>query len=127
MQCRRGERLRLSKPRILSVSYDHSLLVTREEVLTRQGYDVVSAWGFQEVLQRCKEGGFDLFILGHSIPSQDKLAMIAAFRKNCSAPILSLRKAGEPLVDGADHHLDPEPLNLLSKVSEILPRGPAAS
>lgn len=56
--------------RILSVSYDVSLLATRQLMLELKGYQVTSALGFTDALQHCKNGGFDLFIL--VIQSQSK-------------------------------------------------------
>lgn len=53
--CRRrknGER----EMRILSVSYDELLLQTRHEMLQNEGYEVVSALGFQASLEHCKGG-----------------------------------------------------------------------
>ena len=81
--------------RILSVSYDMSLLATRKMLLEQKGYAVVNALGFSKALASCRDGGFDLFILGHSIPHDDKLALIEAFRAHCSAPIVSLERHGE--------------------------------
>lgn len=49
--------------RILSVSYDASLLATRKMLLEQQGYSVSSALGFSKALAHCHAGGFDLFRL----------------------------------------------------------------
>jgi DNA-binding NtrC family response regulator len=76
--------------RILSVSYDGVLLATREMLLEQKGYNVTSASGFTESAEHCKNGSFDLFVLGHSIPHKDKLHLIESFQNNCSALILSL-------------------------------------
>lgn len=76
------------RKRILSVSYDASLLATRRMMLEQQGYNVTSALGFTAALEACRGDEFDLFILGHSIPAKDKAALIQAFRGNCPAPIV---------------------------------------
>ncbi len=76
--------------RILSVSYDMSLLATRKMLLEQKGYSVENGLGFSKALALCRDGGFDLFILGHSIPHDDKLALIESFRAHCPAPIVSL-------------------------------------
>lgn len=47
--------------RILSVSYDEVLLATRHLLLEHEGYQVISAMGLAAALEKCKEGGFDLF------------------------------------------------------------------
>lgn len=67
--------------RILSVSYDVSLLATRGMLLEQRGYSVTSALGFTQALAECRTASFDLFILGHSIPEPDKLELIKTFRK----------------------------------------------
>lgn len=106
---------------ILSVSYDPSLLATRQMMLEAAGYRVVSAFGFVEAEKRCKQVGFDLFVLGHSIPRPDKQSLISYFRHVCPAPVVSLLRTGEPLVDGADYHLSPDdPHVLLQEIANIL-------
>lgn len=106
--------------RILSVSYDDLLLRMRQMILKNEGYAVVSAYGLENSLAQCKKGGFDLFILGHSIPNQDKRQMVEAFRSECPAPIISLtRGASEQRVDGANYHIDPDPEPLLKLLAEI--------
>jgi PleD family two-component response regulator len=90
--------LKAMSKRILSVSYDVSLLATRKMLLEQKGYAVVNAFGFSKALASCHAGGFDLFILGHSIPHDDKLALIQSFRAHCPAPILSLERHGEDFV-----------------------------
>ncbi len=105
--------------RILSVSYDEPLLRTRHMLLQTRGHDVVSSFGFTLSLEHCKHGGFDLFILGHSIASEDKRELVNAFRQKCSGPVISLLRTDEPLVDGADYHIQPDPEPLLALVDKI--------
>jgi DNA-binding response OmpR family regulator len=106
--------------RILSVSYDVSLLATRQMMLEQQEYEVISILGFTAALDACKTNHFDLFILGHSIPVRDKAALIQAFRENCDSPILSLERLGEERVP-SDFHVSPDhPEELLRKVESIL-------
>ena len=108
---------------ILSVSYDESLLKTRELLLRREGYDVTSALGFTQALARCHNGNFDLFILGHSIPDDDKRELIRQSRSQCAAPVLALRRHGEEAPDGADEHAYPQDIEgLLKVVSAMLSR-----
>lgn len=106
--------------RVLSVSYDDLLLRMRQIILENEGYIVVSAHGLENGLAQCKKGGFDLFILGHSIPDRDKSQMVETFQRECPGPIISLtRGASEQRVDGADYHIDPDPEPLLKLISEI--------
>jgi len=106
--------------RILSVSYDSALLATRQMLLEQKGYYVKSALGFTEAVEDCQNEGFDLFVLGHSIPEKDKLHLIKTFRGKCPAPILSLERIGEKQVR-CDFHASPdEPENFLQVVDDIL-------
>jgi DNA-binding NtrC family response regulator len=105
--------------RILSVSYDVSLLATRRMLLEQRGYQVTTALGFTEAIKHCRASGFDLFILGHSIPQTDKLELIETFRANCPAPILSLERHGEHFVP-CDYHATPDdPEKLMQVVEDI--------
>jgi DNA-binding response OmpR family regulator len=106
--------------RILSVSYDPVLLATRQMLLEQKGYSVTSALGFTQSVEHCRNKGFDLFILGHSIPEKDKLHLIETFRGSCAAPILSLERIGEPQVQ-CDFHASPDdPAEFLQVVDGIL-------
>ena len=106
--------------RILSVSYDPILLATRQMLLEQKGYSVTSALGFREALEYCQNEGFDLFMLGHSIPEKDKLHLIVTFRGSCPAPILSLERIGEKQVQ-CDFHASPDdPAKFLQVVTDIL-------
>src|SRR5262249_23951205 len=77
---------RQPKARVLSVSYDEALRCTRQLLLEAQGYEVISTDRLESTLEQCKLGGFDLFVLGHSIPQEDKQRMVEAFRQYCSVP-----------------------------------------
>jgi DNA-binding NtrC family response regulator len=108
--------------RILSVSYDDILLLTRQMLLEKSGYKVTSALGFTKAVEHCQHSGFDLFILGHSIPEDDKLHLIKTFQENCPAPILSLERPGEKRIP-CDFHASPDdPQKFLKVVDEILSR-----
>jgi DNA-binding response OmpR family regulator len=106
--------------RILSVSYDVSLLATRGMLLEQRGYHVTSSLGFTQALAECRTSGFDLFILGHSIPDTDKLELIKTFRENCPAPILSLERHGEERVPSDFHASPDDPEKLIRTVDWIL-------
>ena len=107
--------------RILSVSYDGVLLATREMLLEQRGYSVVSALGFTDSVKHCQsKDHFDLFILGHSIPDNDKLHLMKTFREHCAGPIVSLERPGEEHVP-SDFHASPDnPEQFLQVVDDIL-------
>jgi DNA-binding NtrC family response regulator len=108
------------KARILSVSNDEPLLLTRHMLLQHEGYEVVSTIGMEASLKECHHGGFDVFILGHSIPDSDKQKMVEAFRATSTAPIISLQRNIGQLMDGADYHVMPDPESLLQLLNEIV-------
>lgn len=106
--------------RILSVSYDQSLLVSRQLILERHGYRIVSAHGFPEALKHCQSPtNFDLFIVGHSIPRVDKETLISEFRSHCSAPVVALKRFGEPRVKGADYEIERRPEAVVQLTEQI--------
>lgn len=112
---------RQPKAKILSVSYDEVLLATRHLLLEHEGYEVISVMGLAAALEKCKQGGFDLFVLGHSINHSEKCKMVDAFRAVCPSPIISLRRSeGEQPVDGAEYHIEPDPESLLTLIAQIV-------
>ena len=107
---------------ILSISYDASLLWTRQLMLQQLGHNVVSAEGFVAALEASEAPNveFDIAILGHSIPAKDKERIITHFRQRCKSPILALLRPHEAAVQGADRSIDPEPEGLIAAVREML-------
>jgi CheY-like chemotaxis protein len=108
--------------RILSISYDHSLLETRHMMLQQEGYQVTSAEGLTAALEACRTvKDFDLIIMGHSIPPRDKRAILAALRQEgCDAPVLSLLRHGEDAIPEATRAIDPDPQHLLDTAALML-------
>ena len=106
--------------RILSVSYDEELLYTRRLLLESRGYSVTSALELKESLYWCEQGGFDLFIIGHSMPETHKQALIESFRASCRGTIISLICGTEPEVKGADYYIGANPEGVRNLVAEIL-------
>src|SRR5690242_4047998 len=105
---------------ILCVSYDESFLKKLELLLDGMGHRVASAHGFTAALKECATGDFDLFILGDSIPTAHKEALIGAFRSRCPAPVMVLRGANEREARGADYETDAEPQNVVELVARII-------
>lgn len=94
-------------PSVLSISYDESLLCTREWILKAAGFEVTSALGFTEAIAHCRNNGFDLVIIGHSLPRTDKAALVREIRSHNHSRILALNRQGEEPVAGIDHSADP--------------------
>jgi DNA-binding response OmpR family regulator len=94
--------------RILSISYDRSLLWTRQLLLEQLGYQVFSAEGFAQAWEAAenRSNRFDLIILGHSIPSNDKKVIVTHLRDSCDCPILALLRPYESAVSEAAMSID---------------------
>jgi len=113
----------LQRKHILIISYNEQLLIQRRILLEEAGYQVSSALGLKEALANCKDGGYDLLILGHSIPHADKVGLVRTFRIHCLAPILSLWERGEMIADTVDYlTFSDAPEKLLGNVAAILAR-----
>ena len=110
---------------ILSISYDPSLLATRELVLRQAGYQVASALQFADALRLCSQGTFDLIIIGHSIPRSEKQDLLVEIRKVCNTPVLSLYRASHGPLEGVDYALDglEGPEALLAVIRKALANG----
>ncbi len=108
--------------KILSISYDVSLLLTRKLLLEQMGFEVVSAERFEVACDACEAENekFDLVVLGHSIPRQDKERIITGVRQKCRSPILALLMPHESSVRGADRSVDADPNVFLATVREML-------
>lgn len=114
----------MSKARILSITYNESLMQTREMILRNAGYDVTSALGFVEAQSVCAEQPFDLVIVGHSIPTNDKLAIIKCAKARTGAVVLCLRKPNAPVLREADYSTDEtDPGGLVAAVKSALANG----
>lgn len=109
--------------RVLSISYDRSLLWTRQLLLEQLGYEVVSVEGLAQAWDaaQARNRHFDLIILGHSIPPKDKAAIVQHLRDSLSAPILALLRPYESPVPEVSRSIDAgDPAAFLTAVKEIL-------
>jgi DNA-binding response OmpR family regulator len=91
---------------ILSISYDESLLRTREWILKGAGFNVTSAFGFTEAFAHCQNSAFDLAVIGHSIPKKDQAALVRQLRSHNHTRVLSLRRPGDEPLSGVDHTVE---------------------
>jgi DNA-binding response OmpR family regulator len=110
------------KKRILSISYEPSLLSTRRLLLEQMGYEVISAEGFTEACEArgVNDARFDLVILGHSVSPKDKEKMIAHIKRFCGAPILALLRPNEAPVAGATQSVGTPPEMFMDVVRAML-------
>lgn len=89
-------------------------------MLSGEGYQVESALDFPAAVHACEKGAFDLVILCHSIPSEDKAALIKQLRSVCGTPILALGRPNDSPVQHAEYNLDSgDPYQFLSYVKTI--------
>src|SRR5579872_5429038 len=107
--------------KILSISDNDALRVTRHMMLQNRSFEVASAANLRETRNALKTGDFDLVILCVSIDGAEKREMANLARRFCErAQILELCRIS-PEVPQADHHLySPEPEDLDDAVARIL-------
>jgi hypothetical protein len=107
--------------KILSISENDALRVTRHIMLKNKGYDVVSVANLREVRKALKAGDFDLVIIGVAMDGNVKRDMAGATRKlSRGALILELCRISPEVAD-ADHHLfSAEPEEVDQTVGRIL-------
>lgn len=112
---------------ILSISCDEEALRSGLIALESKGYRISSASDFDEATKLCRQGSFQLLVLGQAIPYFEKLALIEAYRtKRPLAPVISLRTTGQPMVEAAQYNaVADDPGELLSIVSIIFDGYPA--
>lgn len=114
---------RQPKARILSVSYDQTLLRMRHLIFEKEGYEVVSAAALASGLEHSKQNDFDILVLGHAIPHEEKQKIAQEFHHLSPGTIVCLRNnADEQLVDGADYHVEADPEPMLKLVADIVRR-----
>jgi len=97
-------------------------------LLRECGYNVTSAQSISEALKHCAAGKFDLLIIGHSMPHEEKRALVKAFRTRNRAPVLALHRENEDPVEDADFEIPPDPQVVVSAVASLIAsRGTRAS
>src|SRR3954471_12128710 len=107
--------------RILSISYNESLLKTRELMLRSHHHEVASALGFVKALELCGKQKFDLVIMEHTIPAKDKQQILVQLRAVCTTPILALLRADESPLQSAEFNLDSsQPGDFVDLVDKIV-------
>jgi DNA-binding response OmpR family regulator len=113
---------RPQSPKILSIAKDASLATTRYLLFSNAGFQVTTALTTPDAIQHCRSGEFNLVVIGHSIPSQEKKVLLESIQKRCETPVLALYRRGESQLEGADYALDSSegPAALLERVTDIL-------
>jgi CheY-like chemotaxis protein len=113
----------ISATLVLNVGRDSPLLDTRAMLLRSAGYIVESTPSMADAIHRFRTGDFDLVILCHSIPEQDRQRLIDLIREEgSSTPVIFISSTAAPptprfAVLSVDNH---HPAALLSAIRELL-------
>ena len=113
---------------ILAVGHDPLIASTRSSVLRGAGYAVESATSAEQAIDRFRSQDFDLVILCHTIPLEERRCLARLIRASRSfVPVLYVQPLVEPSTDGlADAIIGSHPNELLSGVEEALNQAAAS-
>jgi two-component system response regulator MprA len=111
---------------ILSIGQDAALLDTRNIVLRAAGHVVESSHSIRQAIQQFQGGDFDLVLLCHSIPKQDRDRLTCLIRASGSHTlVVSITgNADQPYDDFVDATLECNPRKLLRGIKHILSGAP---
>ena len=106
---------------VLAVGRDSVLLETRSQVLQAAGYTVIPERSLKKAVARFRDGDFDLVLLCHSIPAQDRERLTRLLREHTSrAPIVSVSCSVSALDSFADATIGNDPKELILGLRELL-------
>ena len=106
--------------RILSISQTEVLRTTRQLVLEKAGHEVLSLPDLDGDLKFSREEKFDLAVIGHGFPGEEKRRIANLTNKHFPGlPILELC-FHSPEIPGADFILSSSPGEIVAAVREIL-------
>jgi CheY-like chemotaxis protein len=106
---------------VLAVGTDPSLLKTRSLLLQSAGYMVESASSIKEAVDRFQSGDFDLVLLCHSVPRNDRDRLTGLIRASGSrTPIVSIAGNLGECDAFATATLEDGPSNFLAGIKNVL-------
>jgi CheY-like chemotaxis protein len=106
---------------ILSAGRDRLLLFTRNRVLEEAGYNVTAATTSAETVERFFAGDFDLVILCHSIPIEERERIATLVRMHSpSTPVIVLADLPTRKYEFGDMTIDSDATSLLRSLPEAL-------
>jgi CheY-like chemotaxis protein len=106
---------------VLSVGHDPLLLKTRGQVLQTAGYTIVSEHSLKGAIARFLQGDFDLVILCHSLPEEQRERLTYLIREQTSlTPIISISPNFGQHDLFADATVDNDPDELVTGLREVL-------
>jgi DNA-binding response OmpR family regulator len=86
----KGDRQMRPKPRILIIDDDHSLIRLTEHILSKEGFDVLTALNGLEGLQKAQKEEPDLVILDIVMPEPDGFQVLELLRQHTNIPVIML-------------------------------------
>lgn len=91
---------------VLCVGRNDDAMKKRRSILEEAGYSVLQASDIRQVTAICDTESFGLAVLGHHVPSQEKLRITDVVRHHCGARVLELYASKAPEIPQyADAHL----------------------
>jgi len=106
---------------VLAVCMDSSILAIHDSVWKSAGFIVTSAGSIREAIERFRAGDFDLVLLGHSIPQENRERLTFLIRASRSrVPVASIGESFGDWDSFADATFGNEPDQLLLGMSELV-------
>jgi DNA-binding NtrC family response regulator len=112
---------------VLAVGLDSWQLTAQSSALRSAGFVFVSAMSNREAIEHFKAGDFDLVLLGHSIPMEQKERLTFLIRENGSrTPVVCIAKLPSDCNPYADATLDGNIRAILEGMRSVLARAAKA-
>jgi CheY-like chemotaxis protein len=107
---------------ILAISDDPGLLESRSSILRSDGYAVEPVLTVEQAINRLENHDYDLVLLGHSIPAQERDYLTRLIRASgLLTPIVTVAPLTDPIpYEVADAVVEGSPEMLLSGIREVL-------
>ena len=106
---------------VLAVGLDSSLLAGQSSVWQSAGLIVTSTGSVTEAIGHIKDGDFDLVLLGHSIPTDNRERLTSLIRAIGSrTPVVSITDCSTDCDSPADATIRNETSNLLQRIGELM-------
>ena len=109
-------------PYILAISHEPALLESRSSILRSAGYAVAQVLSVKQATELLRSTHFDMVLLGHSIPAQDRDHLTRLIRASgFLTPVVTVAPLIDPVpYEAADLIVESSPEMLLSAVREVL-------
>ncbi len=108
---------------VITVGANEAVLTTRKAILEKAGHDVVVARDLREIIAACSTRGFDVGVIGQSLPPQEKLRVREILLELCTGiKILEFHNGIAPDLKTRDAHLgvaDSTPEDLVQTVERL--------